>query len=52
MTFYQLSSIVIDICLGAAAFKLAWSVDKTQKTQTQILRELVTRVERLEEKVK
>lgn len=55
-------SLIIDICLGAAAFKLAWSVDRTQKAmlvvqerQTVILEELTRRIEvvekRLEEKL-
>jgi hypothetical protein len=48
-------AIILDIALGAAAFKLAWSVDRSQKSmlkvqtqQAEILRELTTRVERLE----
>lgn len=54
----QIFSLIVDIALGAAAFKLAWSVDKSQKAmvevqrqQADILRELTTRVERLEAKV-
>lgn len=50
--------LLLDIALGAAAFRLAWSVDRSQKQmvqvqlkQTEILRELTTRVERLEVKV-
>lgn len=54
----EIIGIVLDICLGAAAFRLAWSVDKSQKAmlkvqeqQANILQELTTRVERLEDKV-
>ena len=49
--------VILDIALGAAAFRLAWSVDKSQKAmvrvqhqQAEILRELTTRVEALEAK--
>jgi transposase len=49
--------VILDIALGAAAFRLAWSVDKSQRAlvkvqnqQAEILRELVTRVEHLENK--
>jgi hypothetical protein len=51
----QLMGIILDIALGAAAFRLAWSVDKSQKAmvgimdqQAAILKELTERVERLE----
>lgn len=51
-----LMGLILDIALGAAAFRLAWSVDKSQKAmvaimnqQAEILRELTQRVERLEE---
>lgn len=50
--------ILLDIGLGLAAFRLAWSVDRTQKemlkVQTQqalILTELTSRVSSLEQKV-
>ena len=53
----ELMGIIMDIALGAAAFRLAWSVDKSQKAmvkvqyqQAEILRELTTRVEALEAK--
>lgn len=49
--------LLIDIGLGLAAFKLAWSVDRTQKSmlvvqtqQAQILVELTQRVTSLEQK--
>lgn len=51
----NLFSIIMDIGLGIAAFKLAWSVDRTQKEmlkvqsqQALILQELTARVARLE----
>lgn len=51
----ELVGLILDIALGAAAFRLAWSVDKSQKAmvkvinqQAEILKELTTRVERLE----
>lgn len=51
----DLFNTLIDIGLGLAAFKLAWSVDRTQKEmlkiqaqQATILTELSRRVESLE----
>lgn len=53
----NLFSTIMDLALGAAAFKLAWSVDRAQKQmvqvqkqQAEILLELTHRVERLESK--
>lgn len=50
--------LVIDIGIGLAAFRLAWSVDRTQKEmlkiqaqQANILTELSRRVESLEKAV-
>lgn len=52
-------SAILDLALGAAAFRLAWSVDRSQKTlaaahqiMAKLLEELTQRVERLEEKIK
>jgi hypothetical protein len=54
----DLLKIALDIGLGLAAFRLAWSVDRTQKEmlkvqtqQAQILMELVARVTSLEGKI-
>ncbi len=54
----ELISLLLDVALGAAAFRLAWSVDRTQKSmleiqgkQTLILQELTIRIEKLEEKI-
>jgi hypothetical protein len=58
----DLISLALDIGLGLCAFRLAWSVDRTQKEmlktqvemaktqaqQTEILQELILRVNRLE----
>lgn len=51
----EILSLVLDIGLGLCAFKLAWSVDRTQKDmlkiqaqQAAILQELLVRVEKLE----
>ena len=51
-------SLLLDVAIGAAAFRLAWSVDRTQKEmlkiqaqQAQILTELTSRVEKLEDKL-
>lgn len=53
----EIFGMILDIALGAAAFRLAWSVDQSQKAmvkvqtqQADILRELTSRVERLEAK--
>lgn len=43
-------TIIMDIALGGMAFKLARSLERTQVQQTEILKELTRRVERLEEK--
>lgn len=55
----QLFGLLMDIALGAAAFRLAWSVDRSQKSmvkvieqQATILSELTGRVEKLEDRVK
>lgn len=54
----DLLKIILDIGLGLAAFRLAWSVDRTQKDmlkvqiqQAQILSELSVRVGHLESKI-
>ncbi len=54
----DLISLLLDVALGAAAFRLAWSVDRTQKKmleiqaqQAQILANLTIRVEHLETKL-
>lgn len=54
----ELIDLLINGVLGVAAFRLAWSVDRTQKEmlkiqaqQAQILVELTSRVERLEDKL-
>lgn len=51
-------SLIVDICIGLAAFRLAWSVDRTQKEmlkiqaqQALILQELTTRIEKVENKL-
>lgn len=51
----DLIKLILDIGVGLCAFKLAWSVDRTQKEmlkiqaqQATILAELSHRVERLE----
>lgn len=48
----EVIAVVLDVALGAAAFKLAWSVDRSQRTMAQLLAELTKRVEILEEKIK
>lgn len=55
----ELINLLINGCLGVAAFRLAWSVDRTQKEmlkiqaqQAVILAELTGRIERLEDKLK
>lgn len=55
----DLLKILLDIGLGLAAFRLAWSVDRTQKDmlkvqvqQAQILTELGARLSSLELEVK
>lgn len=51
-------NLLMDIALGAAAFKLAWSVDRTQKKmlevqaqQANILQQLSDRVSKVESKL-
>jgi len=53
----DITRLLLDIGIGVAAFRLAWSVDRTQKAmlliqteQTKILGELKHRVEKLEER--
>lgn len=53
----DLIKIILDIGLGLAAFRLAWSVDRTQKkmleVQTQqamLIQEILVRVANLEDK--
>lgn len=54
----DLISLLVDVGIGIAAFKLAWSVDRTQKQmllvqaqQAEILRELTSRIEKVEAKL-
>ena len=51
-------TLVVDVCIGLAAFRLAWSVDRTQKDmlkiqaqQALILQELTSRIEKVEDKL-
>lgn len=52
-------NFLADIAVGLAAFKLAWSVDRTQKgmllvqeQQSKILQEFGERLAKIEEKLK
>lgn len=51
----ELISLLLDVAIGAAAFKLAWSVDRTQKKmlviqaqQATMIQEILRRVDALE----
>ena len=53
----DLLKLVLDIGIGLCAFKLAWSVDRTQKDmlkiqsqQAMMLQDILVRIARLEEK--
>lgn len=46
----QIFPVIMDLALGAAAFKLAWSVDRSQKAMAELLKELTHRVTKLEER--